>query len=128
MKLHPLLNPKSPHYGNGKDATIYDLWDRYSVIEMRSWCLINAEKYHARKGKKQGESEQDNQEKYESFYYTALLVDCVYVFDSSFAKKILNGELIEEELITKLESLRKQVVHLAKDKILLEVLEYMNRG
>lgn len=87
MKLHPLINLKSPHYGSGKNASVYKMYKKYSNEKFLGWCMLNAEKYAERHGKKQGESEQDNYEKYETFYYTALLVDCVIKHNNSFAKK-----------------------------------------
>lgn len=128
MKLHPLLNPKSPHYGNGKDATIYKIYDEYKLKDLLAWCRINAAKYKARKGKKQGESEQDNQEKYESFYYTALLIDCAESLNSKLAFSILAGNVTEELLKARLEYLQDKDSHSVDDRCMLEVLEYMNRG
>ncbi|MBT0879826.1 MULTISPECIES: DUF3310 domain-containing protein [unclassified Campylobacter] len=128
MKLHPLLNPKSPHYGSGKDATIYKMYDKYKQKDLLAWCRINAAKYKARKGKKQGESEQDNQEKYESFYYTALLIDCAKLLNNQLAYRILAGKVTEESLKTKLEYLQNKDFHSVDDRCMLEILEYMARG
>lgn len=128
MKLHPLFNPKSPHYGSGKDATIYKMYDKYKQKDLLAWCRINTAKYKARKGKKQGESEQDNQEKYESFYYTALLIDCAVSLNNILACSILRGEESEESLIAELENLRNQDFHSVDDRCMLEILEYMARG
>lgn len=128
MKLHPLLNPKSPHYGGGKDATIYKMYDKYKLEELLAWCRINAVKYKARKGRKQGESEQDNQEKYESFYYTALLIDCAVSLNSKLAFSILAGNVTEELLESNLKYLQNKDFHSADDRCMLSILEYMHRS
>jgi len=53
---HPLINPASPHYDEGKRPAILDFEDRYTVAELYAWAKITAAKYRARLGRKDDEA------------------------------------------------------------------------
>lgn len=73
MKKHPIFNSNSTHYDNESKPAILQMQERMSLKELRNYCIGNVYKYELRLGKKQGESEEENLKKQETYKYAALL-------------------------------------------------------
>ena len=75
---HPLIDPQSPHYGKGDNATIRELEEALTVLEMIGFCLGNILKYRARMGKKEGGGEERKIKHYEAYLEELTGINIVY--------------------------------------------------
>ncbi len=68
LKVHPLLNPNSKHYDDGKKTTIEVFEEEHTVRQLLNWALLNAEKYMHRQDRKgQKESDLEKIETYKNY-------------------------------------------------------------
>lgn len=134
MKKHPIFNSSCTHYDNESKPAILQMQERMSLEELRNYCVGNVYEYELRLGKKQGESEEENLKKQETYKYAALLYTLMNKFgvleeERELLFKIYHAKITEEEIK---EYLAKPK-HYAGDKeiymdSLKELLEYLLRS
>ena len=71
-KIHPLINPDSPHYDGEKMTAIEALEAHATVIEQIGWCKGNIHKYGWRMNEK-GQKERDKRKAETFVAYLKLL-------------------------------------------------------
>lgn len=80
LPLHPLINPKSSHYDNGKKTAIEELEEELTVQEMIGYCKGNIKKYSYRLEEKgQKESDLIKIQTYEAYLRVLLLIYSGYM-------------------------------------------------
>lgn len=85
LPLHPLINPKSSHYDNGKKTAIEELEEELTVQEMIGYCKGNIKKYSYRLEEKgQKESDLIKIQTYEAYLR---VLKSIYAIHRSFIVK-----------------------------------------